>query len=304
MGSILSSLFDTSSTLSAAVTRHCIRRQGCCVKKFREELFCLVAGFHRRPGHTRALVQRTSKVDATHTLRGSGTFWGSLRPEHHPGRGVAEGRRYCHETSMNHAACKIEFRPLHCWISVPTAQIFQLTADVFGIYFKKTSKAHPASRRPRHGASTPEASSDKVGVGREDEGVSGRGVIVIASYCGKSSKIRLRKAGEPSPSSSCNFVHVSNSVQPVLHRHYRGTSTACQVSPKIVWICGMMYKKKIHSSCETDDNGRPIAWPKCLQTFFGGYFAERFRVTSLWGKNDDRSVWRTRNCAASNPRSA
>ena len=44
-----------------------------------------------RPGHTRALVQRTSTVDATHTLRGSGPFWRSLRPEHHPSRGAAEG---------------------------------------------------------------------------------------------------------------------------------------------------------------------------------------------------------------------
>ena len=37
-------------------------------------------------GYTRALVQRTSTVDATHTLRGSGTFWGSLSPDHNPGR--------------------------------------------------------------------------------------------------------------------------------------------------------------------------------------------------------------------------
>ena len=30
-------------------------------------------------------------VEVTPPLRGSGTFWGSLRPEHHPGRGAAEG---------------------------------------------------------------------------------------------------------------------------------------------------------------------------------------------------------------------
>ena len=56
--------------------------------------FCLVAGCHPRPGDTRAIVQRLSTVDATHTLRGYGTFWGSLRPEHRPGRRAAEGRNY------------------------------------------------------------------------------------------------------------------------------------------------------------------------------------------------------------------
>ena len=35
----------------------------------------------------------------------------------------------------------------------------------------------------------------------------------------------------------------------------------------------------------TDDNEKPIVWPKSFKTFFGLY-AEIFRVTSLWGKND------------------
>ena len=38
-----------------------------------------------------------------------------------------------------------------------------------------------AVRQPRHGASTPEASSDTVGVGQQDDEVSGRGEILIAS---------------------------------------------------------------------------------------------------------------------------
>ena len=98
VGSILSSLFDTSPTISAAVTRHCVRRQDSRVKQFREELFRIVAGFHRRPGHTRALIQRTSTVDTTLPLKGFGTCWGSLRPEHHPGRGEAEGSVYIKRT--------------------------------------------------------------------------------------------------------------------------------------------------------------------------------------------------------------
>ena len=82
---------------------------------------------------------------------------------------------------MNHAACNIEPIPLNCWNSVSTAQLVELTADVFETIMRKTSTAHSASRQPGHGASTPEASSDTVEVGEQDEGVSVRGMILIAS---------------------------------------------------------------------------------------------------------------------------
>ena len=39
------------------------------------------------------------------------------------------------------------------------------------------------------------------------------------------------------------------------------------------------------------DNGKLIIWPKSLQTFFGGLFAKRFRVTSLWGKHDQNVLF-------------
>ena len=48
----------------------------------------------------------------------------------------------------------------------------------FEIILRKTSTAE---RHPEHGASTPEVSFDIVGVGKQDEGVSGRGVILITS---------------------------------------------------------------------------------------------------------------------------
>ena len=82
---------------------------------------------------------------------------------------------------MNHAACNVESRPLNCWNSVSTAQLVELTDDVLETILQKTSTAHPAGRQPGHGASTPEASSDTVGVAEQDEGVSGLGVILIAS---------------------------------------------------------------------------------------------------------------------------
>ena len=48
----------------------------------------------------------------------------------------------------------------------------------------------------------------RVGVGEHDEGIADRQVSPIARYREKGSKLPLRKAEEPSPSSSCNFVHV------------------------------------------------------------------------------------------------
>ena len=107
---------------------------------------------------------------------------------------------------MNHSACKS--RPLNCRKSVSIAQLVELASDVFEIFLPNTSAAHPASRQSGHDASTPETSSDTVGVGEQAEGVSGRGAILIASQHGKTSKIRLRKAEEPSLSSSYNFVRV------------------------------------------------------------------------------------------------
>ena len=109
---------------------------------------------------------------------------------------------------VNHAACSVESRPLNRWNSVSAAQLVELTADVFEILLQKTSTAHPASQQPGHGVSTPEASSDTVGVGEQHEGVSGQEIILIVSWHGESSKIRLKRAEESSPSSSCNFVRV------------------------------------------------------------------------------------------------
>ena len=98
VGYMASSLFDSIPTLSAAVMRHCVNRKSCCVNITRDKLLCLVAGCHRWPGHTRELIQRTRTVNATHPLRGSGTFWGRLRPSLRPdnpcGRGAAEGGTY------------------------------------------------------------------------------------------------------------------------------------------------------------------------------------------------------------------
>ena len=79
---------------------------------------------------------------------------------------------------MNHVACNVESRPLNRWNSVSTAQLVELTADVVEIFLQKTTTAE---RQPGHGASTPEASSDTVGVGEQHEGVSRRGAILIAS---------------------------------------------------------------------------------------------------------------------------
>ena len=63
--------------------------------------------------------------------------------------------------------------------------------------------------------STAEAALGRVGrlgVGEHDEGVPERQVSPIASYREKGSILPLRKAEEPSPNSSCNFVlvHVFN----------------------------------------------------------------------------------------------
>ena len=98
---------------------------------------------------------------------------------------------------MNHAACNVESRPLTGWNSISIAQMVELTADLFALILRKTSTAE---RQPGHGS--PEASSEPVGVGEQDEGVWGRGVILIASSHGKNSRIRLKKAEEPSPSRS------------------------------------------------------------------------------------------------------
>ena len=59
-----------------------------------------------------------------------------------------------------------------------------------------------------HGLSTAEAALGRVGVGEHDEGDANRQVSPIARYREKGSNLPFRKAEEPSPSSSCNFVHV------------------------------------------------------------------------------------------------
>ena len=48
----------------------------------------------------------------------------------------------------------------------------------------------------------------RVGVGEHDEVVADRQVAPIARYREKGSNLPLRKAEEPSPRSSCNFVYV------------------------------------------------------------------------------------------------
>ena len=47
-----------------------------------------------------------------------------------------------------------------------------------------------------------------VGAGEHDEGVADRQVPPMARHREKGSNLPLRKAEEPSPSSSCSFVHV------------------------------------------------------------------------------------------------
>ena len=63
----------------------------------------------------------------------------------------------------------------------------------------------------RHGLSTAEAAFGRVGrvgVGEHDEGVADRQVSPIVRYREEGSNLPIRKAEEPSPSSSCNFVQV------------------------------------------------------------------------------------------------
>ena len=52
----------------------------------------------------------------------------------------------------------------------------------------KTSTAHPASRQPGHGASTPEAALDTVAVGHLDEAVSSREVNLISANTNNAKK--------------------------------------------------------------------------------------------------------------------
>ena len=76
----------------------------------------------------------------------------------------------------------------------------------------------------RDGLTTAEATLGRVGrvrVGEHDEGDADRQVSPIARYREKGSNLPSRKAEEPSPSSSCNFVHVfivSHSRQKCKHR--------------------------------------------------------------------------------------
>ena len=94
-----------------------------------------------------------------------------------------------------------------------TTQLVELSIDhsidgthscrtvVVEIILEITSTAHPTGLQSEHGANTLEA-AQAVGVGVRDEGVSDRGVILIGSYRGESSKKRvenLRSAqGTPS----------------------------------------------------------------------------------------------------------
>ena len=55
---------------------------------------------------------------------------------------------------------------------VSTTQLVQLTADVLT----------PGQPQPGHGASTPEAAPDTVGIGDHDEAVSSRQVNLISRY--------------------------------------------------------------------------------------------------------------------------
>ena len=106
---------------------------------------------------------------------------------------------------VNYTACNVEPRPLNCWNSVSTAQMVELTSDTFEIILPETIAAHPASRQPGHGASTPQASSDTVGVGEKD-GVSDRGVIdPHRTLARQKLKNTSKKSRGRSPSSSCKL---------------------------------------------------------------------------------------------------
>ena len=87
-------------------------RQSCCVSFFVAAfkiprgtfLPCRWLSPPARPYPSASSAQE--HVDATHPLRGSGTYCGSLRPEHHPGRRAAEGRKemYTHQIQSTHNA--------------------------------------------------------------------------------------------------------------------------------------------------------------------------------------------------------
>ena len=90
-------------------------------------------------------------------------------------------------------------------------KLVELTPDVFEIMFQKTSAAHPASRQPGHSASTPEASSDTVGVGEQDEGVSGRGVIspqAMHSTARAKKNVQEKLSLLRAATNTCSSVHV------------------------------------------------------------------------------------------------
>ena len=94
---------------------------------------------------------------------------------------------------MNHPACNVKSRSLNCWNSVSTAQLLELTSDVFETSLQKTVQHTLPAGSPGTVQARPEASSDTVGVGEQDEGVSDRGVILIASSHGKNLKNASKK---------------------------------------------------------------------------------------------------------------
>ena len=64
-------------------------------------------------------------------------------------------------------------------------------------FCRKTSTAHPASRQPGHGASTPEATPGTVGLRGHGEAVSSRNVDLISRWHKQREKTkRLRNAEE------------------------------------------------------------------------------------------------------------
>ena len=64
--------------------------------------------------------------------------------------------------------------------SIDHTQLVQLIADKFVTLLSKRSTGNPTSRQLGHGESTPEATSDTVGLGDHEDAVSSRKVNLIS----------------------------------------------------------------------------------------------------------------------------
>ena len=104
--------------------------------------------------------------------------------------------------SLMNQGANVKSRRLNYWNSVSTVQLFELTPDVLEIILQKTSTSE---RQPR------ERRNHTRGLLRQSRGAGRGGFGPRGDPHRKLARQRLtslRKAEEPSPSSSCNFVAV------------------------------------------------------------------------------------------------